>query len=180
MSHFSVAVFHTADQSVDDLLAPYNENLEVEKYVRYTKQEAIARARELRSMKDASDDECWEYWAEDYEPEMIDEEGNLYSTYNPDSRWDWYEVGGRWNGLLEVNGMKKNSARLNDVQNLERILTFAVITRDGKWHAKGKMGWFGMSDATAEEELRWAENYQKQFMAGAEDDLFVTIVDCHI
>lgn len=25
-----------------------------------------------------------------------------YSTYNPESLWDWYEVGGRWAGTLEL------------------------------------------------------------------------------
>jgi len=32
----------------------------------------------------------------------IDAEGRLlaWSTYNPDSHWDWYEVGGRWSGML--------------------------------------------------------------------------------
>lgn len=25
-----------------------------------------------------------------------------YSTYNPDSKWDWYQVGGRWSGYFPV------------------------------------------------------------------------------
>lgn len=25
-----------------------------------------------------------------------------YSTYNPDSKWDWYEIGGRWNGFFAL------------------------------------------------------------------------------
>ncbi len=28
-------------------------------------------------------------------------EGTTASTYNPKSRWDWYTVGGRWQGLLD-------------------------------------------------------------------------------
>ena len=32
----------------------------------------------------------------------IDEEGMWHwSDYNPDSKWDWYEVGGRWSGMLQ-------------------------------------------------------------------------------
>lgn len=25
-----------------------------------------------------------------------------YSTYNPDSRWDWWEIGGRWHGFYQL------------------------------------------------------------------------------
>jgi hypothetical protein len=25
-----------------------------------------------------------------------------YSTYNPDSKWDWYELGGRWKGYFRL------------------------------------------------------------------------------
>ncbi len=46
MSHFSVAVFHRADQSVESLLAPYDENIKVEPYLEYTRQQAIDFARE--------------------------------------------------------------------------------------------------------------------------------------
>ena len=61
MSHFSVAVFST-DGDYEKLLAPFNENLEVE----------------------------------------ANEEGALMTTYNPNSKWDWYVVGGRWSGMLIV------------------------------------------------------------------------------
>jgi len=33
-----------------------------------------------------------------------DEDGSwhTYSTYNPDSKWDWYQVGGRWTGYFKL------------------------------------------------------------------------------
>ena len=27
-------------------------------------------------------------------------------TYNPNSKWDWWEIGGRWNGLIKNNQQK--------------------------------------------------------------------------
>ena len=45
MSHFCVYVFHDKDTSIDTLLAPYDENLVLEPYVEYTKEEAIAKVR---------------------------------------------------------------------------------------------------------------------------------------
>lgn len=101
MSHFTVAVFHKNNQSVDDLLAPYYEGLEVEPYIWKTREEAIEYAKQWYPdyCKDKSDEECWKMLAED---SKTDEEGNIYSTYNPDSKWDWYSFGGRWAGLLKT------------------------------------------------------------------------------
>lgn len=45
MSHFRVYVFHDKDTSIDTLLAPYGENLVLEPYLKYTKEEAIANVR---------------------------------------------------------------------------------------------------------------------------------------
>ena len=47
-----------------------------------------------------TDEECYQDVASWYDDEDKDEQGNLYSTYNPNSKWDWYSVGGRWSGLL--------------------------------------------------------------------------------
>ena len=61
MSHFSVAVFHEEGQSIDELLAPYNEEIEYAPYLRFTKLEAIAHAREdYPYMADKTDEECYE------------------------------------------------------------------------------------------------------------------------
>lgn len=35
-----------------------------------------------------------------YEDDMQDQDGNVYSTYNPDSKWDWYVCGGRFSDML--------------------------------------------------------------------------------
>lgn len=102
MSHFPVSVIHRADQDVEALLAPYDENIEVEPYIEYTREQAIEHARKYRAerLKDASDEECWNDMAEDYEPDRVDADGNLWSTYNPKPKWDWWSFGGRWSGEL--------------------------------------------------------------------------------
>lgn len=46
MSHFSVYVFTKKNgKSVEDLLAPYDENITMKPYVRYTREQAIAKVR---------------------------------------------------------------------------------------------------------------------------------------
>ena len=46
MSHFTVYVFSSHyGKDVEDLLAPYDENLEKSPYIKYTKEQAIAKVR---------------------------------------------------------------------------------------------------------------------------------------
>ena len=47
---------------------------------------------------------------------MKDEEGNLYTTRNPLSKWDYYEVGGRFSGLLRTkDGKRTDEGRVGDL-----------------------------------------------------------------
>ena len=46
LSHYSVLVLSDEDTEVDGLLAPFNENIKVEPYIRYTKDELIAHEKE--------------------------------------------------------------------------------------------------------------------------------------
>ena len=229
MSHFTVAVFHRPDQDIETLLAPYDETLRVEPYVEFTREEAIAYARKhYKSVADMSDDRCYAYMAEDYK---TDAEGNLLSTYNPKSKWDWWTEGGRWAGMLKVGGKKVDSARVADIdftpdpleyeaalrywdvvvehqekrpgeeyvslygeqyyldyygdretyaRYMTQFSTYAVVTPDGEWHEKGRMGWFGASSETPDEARDWEEHYRERFLDTAEADWVLTIVDCHI
>lgn len=141
MSHYTVAVIHREHQDIDELLAPYSENLEVEPYVRFTRQEAIDYVRKhwLQDGDEKSDDQCWKMMADDYN-NNTDDDGNIYSTYNPNSKWDWYSIGGRWGGLLRMKdtGEETDSAPISDVdfspekEEYERLLRFWDVVVDHK------------------------------------------------
>ncbi len=110
MSHFLLAVLHEEWQDVDELLAPYSEELRIPPTLKYTREEAIQYAREhYKEYCDKSDETCWTMMADGY---ITDEKGNIYTTYNPQAKWDWYEIGGRWNDYLRVNGQHVNTARI--------------------------------------------------------------------
>ena len=138
MSHTTVLVFTKPGQTVEELLAPYSENIKVEPYIEYTKQEAIDEARKTySSCKDKTDEECWKYMAEN---EITDSEGNIYSTYNPKSKWDWWQVGGRFSGLLfdkekdyfVDEGYVKDIQFVNDAEAYEHALKFWDVYVEGK------------------------------------------------
>lgn len=67
--------------------------------------------------------------------------GDLLSTYNPNSKWDWYSVGGRWNKYIKtLDGEQVNEAYVNEVDWKEST-PFAFIAPNGEWHEKGEIGW---------------------------------------
>ena len=115
MSHFLVAVLHRSDQTVEEMLAPYNAELETEIELEYTREEAIKAAREdYAGNEDKTDEECIKFFAE-MPSYVVDKEGNVYAKYNPDARWDWYVIGGRFAGRLRVNGERHDSARIGEI-----------------------------------------------------------------
>lgn len=225
MSHFTVYVFSNNDGAdVEDLLAPYNEGIEVAPYVKYTKQQTIARIRkEIEDYKngvykeylsdpeaykkktkknaynierynehmhylevefpkklDWTDEECYEDLAKWYrEDNMIDDNGNLLSTYNPNSKWDWYETGGRWaGGLITKDGRETNEDYVSEIDWNETGYPFAFVTPNGKWHERGEMGWWAcVSNAKTNED--WHKIFDDA-VKEMSDDTYVTLVDCHI
>ena len=79
MSHFSVLVLTREGQDVEGLLLPYMENCCGEPPREY--------------MEFFEDEEC----------EVDEETGRRGYWQNPNARWDWYEVGGRFRGMLRAS-----------------------------------------------------------------------------
>ena len=221
MSHFCVYVFHDKNTSIDTLLAPYDENLVVEPYVEYTKEEAIAKVRnEIEDYKNGpyaeyiknpeeyekkykctkkyieflknefpkkinwTDDQCYDDMKEDYDSDMIDKDGNLLSKYNPKSKWDWYEVGGRWNGGIPMKTSTKleikscNECMVSQIDMDKISPPYAYVDTNGIWNERGEMGWFGIS-SNDKDEKSWGDEFKK-FINNQKKSTIVTLVDCHI
>ena len=104
MSHYTVLVIGSDPEG---LLEPYSEHLEMEPYKERMSDEDVARMREFYEKKDErklSDEELLDHMHDWNGTEGgIDDEGMYYlSTYNPDSKWDWYSLGGRWIGSFKL------------------------------------------------------------------------------
>jgi hypothetical protein len=138
MSHFTVAVITDGSKELDEIMAPYEEK-SVPRYVKFTKEQAIANQRKkiedykngdyyqeyikdpekyldecknnghakyiseiFPAMLNWTDEQCYDEAKKYYEENEIGENGELYSTYNPKSKWDYYSIGGRWDGYLPL------------------------------------------------------------------------------
>lgn len=119
MSHFTVAVVTKDKNRIKEILKPYWEELEVEPYIDETKEQIIENAKKkkerysnevLNGVTDkykeryidaTTDEELYKIEVEEfYEVDCFDKNGNHLSTYNPNSKWDWYDIGGRWRNQL--------------------------------------------------------------------------------
>ena len=213
MSHFVGLCF---GEYWENHLEQYCENLEVEEYIAYTKEEAIDKVKiehanayeqAISSLYDVNLDpkqieylqniidrglfisyeDAWEE-AKDW-GYKIDENENLITTYNPDSKWDWYEVGGRWSGYLPMSDFDElgnyqyvNVAYVEDIDwdqfRLEHNTPFCFITEDGEWIEKGEMGWWALVNNEMEDN-EWF-NIFWSYIKSLPKDTLVTTVDFHI
>lgn len=213
MSHFIGLCF---GEDWEYNLDQYDENREVEPYIQYTKDEAIDEVKKRHAQKYNNalealkkkdlDSERYAYfqkvldkglfisyedaWEEAKEwGYKIDSDENLLSTYNPDSKWDWWIIGGRWSGYMvlkerDENGdiIKVDQADFNEIDwdymLNNNIIPFCYVRPDGDWCEKGRMGWWAMvSDETSDQS--WKTQF-KDFLDSIDYNCVVTAVDFHI
>lgn len=213
MSHFLGLCFGENWESDIEL---YNEYNEVDPYIVYYKEDAIKTAklqheedyqRAIEMLKKdnldpnslalyaaieakgptLTEEQAWDS-VQDWGYE-INEEGNLISRYNPDSKWDWYSVGGRWSGFLLLKAkdaagepIQTNEACISEIDweamKQQRFTPFCYITTEGEWCEKGEMGWWGASFNDQPED-EWKQAYE-DYVNQLDPDCLVTIVDFHI
>lgn len=113
MSHFTCMVIGF---SAEEQLARFDENLRVPEYARGEVSEKAKLKMLSYYMKEKeaifdSFEQCYELFGEDWNDNQYrkDTDGiwREYTTYNPDSKWDWYQLGGRWSGMLHLKPGKK-------------------------------------------------------------------------
>lgn len=150
----------------------YEENCRNAGHINYIKNEF---PKELHY----TDEECYTEMKLRFEEDMVCENGDLLSTYNPNSKWDWYDIGGRWNKYLKTkNGRQVNTAYVDEI-DWKDIFPFAFITPDGEWHERGEMGWWACV-SNEKEETDWKDEFKKFICSLDSKNTIVTVVDCHI
>jgi hypothetical protein len=252
MSHFTVAVLSNSRHDIESLLAPYNEQTEDPQYQEFeptgASDELLAEYEKHRDKYPTFEEFCKCYYGYIY-----DEESGMWGyVCNPNAKWDWYMIGGRWSNSLRLKpgcegymgtpswglagtfpqegrcdqALLKNVDLSPDPDEYEKAVrfwevfvekqplkegenerdffdfhapeyyiklygtkeryaeqqaefsTWALVTPDGEWYEKGQMGWFGMSDATAESISEYRAALNK--VLAENPDVWITIVDCHI
>jgi len=187
MSHFTVLVVAKDEEELERKLLPYHE-YECTGIEEFT--EWIDHHDEVVDKFDNGEDydgnkfsdlyETLDEFAEDWDGWRKHEvTGRFGRQTNPNSKWDWWTVGGRWNGGLETkDGQEVNIAYASELDCTNLYVPFAFIDAEGEWHQKGEMGWFAMVD-----DSKGTQGYEGLFiekMKALPEDAVVFLVDCHI
>ncbi len=157
--------------SLRDMMAPFSENLEVPEYcVGEVPQSDLHRFLDYynenikgRHFSSADFDELYALKGEDWNDNRWRKNSKgvwcEYSTWNPNSKWDWYEVGGRWPGQLQIKegveyhrgvqfsrGWSEEDKRdffekhprcadvalKKDIANIDELTAYSIL-KDGEW-----------------------------------------------
>lgn len=206
MSHFVVMVI---GDNPEQQLAPYAENLEVPEYLveevsEHDKQRMLDYYNENCEKPYTDFDKCYADNGEDWDGNRLRKNENgiwcEYSTYNPNSQWDWYLLGGRWSGshFKLKPGAKSgvlgepswtnptnrgyDAALKGDIDftatTKEQFAPYAMV-KDGQWYAKGKMGWWGVTTQAYCSDDEWRDKVW-ELVQSLPDDTLISFYDCHI
>lgn len=117
MSHFSVAVFSHHPEDVEGLLAPYYEQTEDEAYLEF--EEACESMEDIRAMyaQEKQENERFDAFLRRwYGYEYSEERDACGYLCNPNAKWDWWEIGGRWHNALRLKrGEKCDQAQIREL-----------------------------------------------------------------
>lgn len=107
-----------------------------------------------------------EYAKEEHGYEPIPGQPGRFGRFtNPDSRWDWWQIGGRYEGRLRVvarvDSVRGERSRWDDRPPLERG------RHDGA--KKGDLDWAAMRADRAQERRQWAEDCCKRAVCSVAD-----------
>jgi hypothetical protein len=205
MSHFTVLVPAVNEEELEAMLLPYHE-YECTGIKEYTKFVPADMVELQADHKKYGKNESLEEFAEDWAGYKKNSYGVYGRITNPNSKWDWWLVGGRWTGMLQLkslaarehagdgkpglmtevntNVLHADYARVGDVdwegmeEDKTEAATYAFIDRVGKWNQRGEMGWWACDDPS-----KGTPSYDKvfwSFIDSLPDEQRIYIVDCHI
>lgn len=184
MSHFTVAVIDTNGDGINgdglyNLLEPFNENLREERDLVCTKEQLLYELKngEYDWKYDDVDDSNREEFRElaettSYYIEEFDENDNGYNYYNPNAKWDWWTVGGRWSNLLKKkDGTNCDSCLLSeldlslDTDSYNHAIRFWEINVEGQHLKEGENTddyWSGYKSSYYIDTYETKENYAEK------------------
>lgn len=205
MTHFTALVILPPDtintqDKVAELLNPYYSELEVEPYKEYLDREQLqAEMERLSTLSKQDIDKLaaeYELSSENvienlakinldwYEEDVAgtDQNGEYQiTTYNPQSKWDWYS-------FIEAEPREAEPpiSYPCKIADLPDIIPYAVITPDGKWHELGfdfgiqafMRNHLNSNTNITEEEINWDVKVKK--ILNFYSDFIAVGLNCHI
>jgi hypothetical protein len=108
--------------------------------------------------------------------------GEIIATDNPNARWEWYVIGGRWNGWLtkvendspdiQNNVVDVFIAKEKAIQG--QCIPLAVLTPDGHWYDRYD---YDDPEEIEEQNTKWSQKYLE--ILDRYPNTKVVVVDCY-
>lgn len=117
-----------------------------------------------------------------YYDNEVDEDGNVIARGNPIAKWDYWDIGGRWDGrMIDPEGMKGELIK-NNVLPTEDLLTkdffpSAIVTPKEGWSSIDENHGLSMFE-DEEAENQWREKYRT--LLKAYPNHLAVLCDLHI
>ena len=114
------------------------------------------------------------------------------TNYNEDAKWDWWRIGGRWDGEMfghhRLQGPSNERDRIDwhysdELETLDRNYglvgdlrkrPMSILTPDGFWHDPGAIGFI----LTGDQEEKWS--FESGKILGRYKGHYAVGIDCHI
>jgi hypothetical protein len=188
-------------------MKPYDENLQLTPYILHTKQEINEQYETFKITRDKEDEKKAENsmknintlddFITQWNEYTLDENGNAMTTYNTNCIYDYYVIGGRFDGILigkrtlgfnfgkQYQTIKNNSMKCeyllkkineNKIEHIDSTIT-TIIDTSGVVHKSGETGWFASFEETVDA-TEWKQQYTDLF-TNSKDDCVINL-DCHI
>ena len=171
MSHFTVLVVDTNNEkSVDEWMEPFYECLEKDRIIDWTVQDVLDyfKKENVDFPYDHVDESNMIEYLEraeelDFDTSEHDDEGNLYYLGNEDAKWDWYEIGGRWSGMLKkLDGTRCDECEVKDLD----------LSLDKDMYEKAKRFWEVVVDKQPLKDGEYADGFTSWYKDSYYKDTF--------
>ncbi len=180
MTHFKVLVI---GEDADEQLEKYDEHIVVPEY-------------KVRDLTDKDKQSVIDYYKDGDDFETVyskhgeswnggrwhkDSDGvwSVFSRRNPDARWDYYSLGGRWEESLVLrNGEVADCAQKGEIDWGKTSRSCFAFVRGYEWYAQGEILGFGCSDDEYSDE-EW-DKIVKDMLEELADSTLISVYDLHI
>lgn len=171
MSHFTVLVVDTKNEkSVDEWMEPFYEGLEKDRMSDWTVQDVLNyfKKENVDFPYDHVDESNMAEYLEraeelEFDTSEHDDEGNLYYLGNEDAKWDWYEIGGRWSGMLKKSdGTRCDECEVKDLD----------LSLDEDMYEKAKRFWEVVVDKQPLKDGEYADGFTSWYKDSYYKDTF--------
>ena len=152
---------------VDNMMEPFDESMEVAPYPALTPEQLKVNFNNIMQRSKDKNDKWGQaakkagatknpqaylkWYYDDYE---FNDDGFPLTTYNPNSKWDWYQIGGRWSNLITTTtGEHVNFCQLKDLVRKEEL------SEDRKEELRREYEYY-TTDDWSEELKAWANEHR--------------------